>query len=120
MSNWTCYDAGAVTHHSIAVPAFFAAPARDLVAALDVRAGDTVLDVGSGSGVAALNALEAAGVSGKVVAVDPSPAMLHSARENGIRLVVSGRIPGLPFAEGRFDRAMASFVVSHVKPIQEA
>jgi len=120
MSDWRSYDSGAATHNSLAVPAFFAAPARDLVAALDVKAGDWVLDVGSGSGAAAMAALEATSGSARVVSLDPSPNMLCTARQNGVAIVVAGKAPGLPFADGCFDRAMASFVVSHVGPLQEA
>jgi SAM-dependent methyltransferase len=98
----------------------FAAPARDLVDALELRPGESVLDVGAGSGAAAVAALKATDHRAAVVAIDPSPAMLRSARENGISRVVVGTLPGLPFAEGQFDRAMASFVVSHVGPLPDA
>ncbi len=120
MSDWTSYDSSAGTHNSLAVPAFFAAPARDLAAALELRADEWVLDVGSGSGAAAMAALAATGGSARVVSLDPAPRMLRSARDNGISMVVAGKIPGLPFADGRFDGAMASFVVSHIVPLQEA
>src|SRR5438067_1108262 len=120
MPDWTSYDSGANIHNRIAVPAFFAAPARDLVAALELRPGESVLDVGSGSGAAAVAALEVTGHGAWVVSLDPSPAMLRMARENGVSMVVAGGLPGLPFSEGSFDRAMASFVLSHVGPLQDA
>src|SRR5437870_1955639 len=96
MSDWTSYDSGAAIHNRVAVPKFFAAPARDLAAALEVRAGQWILDVGSGSGAAALAALATTGREAWVVSIDPSPAMLRSARENGVSLVVAGGVPGLP------------------------
>jgi hypothetical protein len=38
---------------SLAVPAQFAKPARDLITLVELRAGALVLDVGSGTGAAA-------------------------------------------------------------------
>jgi len=120
MPDWTCYDSGAFTHNSLAGPAIFAAPARDLVAALALQPGQFVLDVGSGAGAAAAAALQATRGEAVVVSLDPSPAMLRSARENGVSRVVAGALPNLPFGAGRFDSAMASFVLSHVAALQDA
>jgi ubiquinone/menaquinone biosynthesis C-methylase UbiE len=52
-----------------------------LVELAQVRAGARVLDIATGSGEPALTAARAIGPSGKVVAVDMSPAMLAIARE---------------------------------------
>src|SRR5271165_6032029 len=52
-----------------------------LVALANVRAGNRVLDIATGSGEPALTAARAVGQSGHVVAVDMSPAMLAIARE---------------------------------------
>lgn len=52
-----------------------------LVELAQVRAGARVLDIATGSGEPALTAARAVGTSGKVVAVDMSPAMLAIARE---------------------------------------
>ncbi len=52
-----------------------------LVALANVRAGNRVLDIATGSGEPALTAARAVGQSGKVVAVDMSPGMLAIARE---------------------------------------
>src|SRR5579863_6414166 len=52
-----------------------------LVALANVRSGDRVLDIATGSGEPALTAARAVGPSGRVVAVDMSPAMLAVARE---------------------------------------
>jgi enediyne biosynthesis protein CalE5 len=52
-----------------------------LVELANVRAGARVLDIATGSGEPALTAARAVGQSGRVVAVDMSPAMLAIARE---------------------------------------
>src|ERR1700689_2946333 len=52
-----------------------------LVELANVRAGDRVLDIATGSGEPALTAARAVGQAGRVVAVDMSPAMLAIARE---------------------------------------
>src|SRR5215469_10483976 len=44
------------SYERLSVPLQFAAPARDLVAALDVSTGDRVLDVGTGTGAALIQA----------------------------------------------------------------
>src|SRR5271156_5577747 len=52
-----------------------------LVELANVRAGDRVLDIATGSGEPALTAAHAVGQSGRGVAVDMSPGMLAIARE---------------------------------------
>src|SRR6185295_11910037 len=57
-----------------------------------VAAGDRVLDVGTGGGVVALAAADAAGPSGRVVGVDISEAMLARARERAAARGLAERI----------------------------
>ena len=116
--DWQSYDAAAGTHDSLAVPSIFTPPARDLVASLHLAADCTVLDVGSGSGIAARLAKESSDRR-SVVALDPSLEMLRVARGYGLS-VIAGQVPGLPFPTETFDCVMASFVLSHVKSYSEA
>jgi len=55
----------------------------------EVRVGDRVLDMGTGSGV---NAIMAASVSSGVVAVDVNPSAVECARSNALRNGVAERI----------------------------
>jgi ubiquinone/menaquinone biosynthesis C-methylase UbiE len=112
--NWTSYDSAAECHDRLAAPSFFEQPARDLVARIDVRSAVRILDVGTGSGLAALLAAKVAEPHSTVVGIDPSLEMLRIGRSHGLRFVVAGVAPGLPFADRVFDRVLASFVLSHV------
>ncbi len=112
--DWQSYDAAASAHDRLRVPLFFVKPARDLVARMDFGSARTALDVGTGSGVVAR---EAAGPA--MVVVDPSFEMTRIARRNGLERAAVARAPGLPFADGVFDRVTAGFVLSHVPSYEE-
>jgi ubiquinone/menaquinone biosynthesis C-methylase UbiE len=77
-----------------------------VIAAAQVAPGDRVLDVSTGTGEAALVALQAVGASGLVIGVDIAPAMLARARE---RLTDPSFCPvgadgqALPFRDASFD-----------------
>lgn len=114
-ADWTSYDSAASAHDRLRVPAMFAAPARDLAGRMELRTAQSVLDVGTGSGVVA----GAAAGCPMVVGVDPSFKMARIARQNGVTLTAVAGAPGLPFADNVFDRVTAGFVVSHV-PSYEA
>lgn len=89
-----------------------------VVAALLVRArpqpGERVLDLGTGTGAAALEAAARVGPSGHVVGVDPSPQMRALAwqyvRTRGLHNVAieDGRAEAIPGANGVFDLVLAS------------
>jgi ubiquinone/menaquinone biosynthesis C-methylase UbiE len=112
--HWTSYDSAAESHDRLAGPSFFEQPARDLVARIDATSAARILDVGTGSGLAALLAATVADSHALVVGIDPSLEMLRIARRRGLRQVVSGAVPGLPFADRVFDRVLGSFVLNHV------
>jgi len=108
------YDSVAIAYDRLAVPPVFAPPARQLVRAIRLKPGNRLLDVGSGTGAAALAALETVGPQGLVVALDPSLEMLRVAQKKGLPRLVVGKIPGLPFTNDVFNGVTANFVLSHV------
>lgn len=114
------YDTVAATYDRLAVPHVFTQPAKDLVAMLKLRPGARVLDVGSGTGVAAFLALQSAGPGAAVVALDASPGMLRLARVKGLTRLVVGAVPGLPLPDAVFDGVLANFVLSHIPSYQTA
>jgi SAM-dependent methyltransferase len=89
------------------------------------RAGDTVLDIGAGSGLDTFLAARAVGSTGHVIAVDMTPAMLERGRENvaltGLRQVEyrEGFAEALP-AEGASVDLVISNGVINLAPDKDA
>jgi ubiquinone/menaquinone biosynthesis C-methylase UbiE len=116
VGDWISYDSAAEAHERLRVPLLFAGPARDLLERMELGTAGSLLDVGTGSGVVA----RAASACPVVVGVDPSLGMVRVARQSGLDRVAVASAPGLPFADGSFDRVSAGFVLSHVGPYEEA
>jgi ubiquinone/menaquinone biosynthesis C-methylase UbiE len=108
--DWRSYDDVADVYDRVRTE-FHALPAADLVALIAPPAGGRVLDVGTGTGAAAMAASEAVGPEGLVVGLDPSLEMLRRARERGVECLVAGEALDLPFAAASFDAVVAAFVI---------
>jgi SAM-dependent methyltransferase len=67
---------------------------------LELKAGETVLDLGSGGGIDVFLAAKSVGPSGHVIGVDMTPAMLERARRNAEK----GGYANVEFREGRLER----------------
>ncbi|WP_306363524.1 methyltransferase domain-containing protein [Nocardia sp. CC227C] len=88
-------------------------------AALEIAAGDRVLDIGSGTGSEVLAMARLAGAGGAAVGVDPNPGMLTEARARaaaaGIAAeFVEGSVYGLPFPDDSFDAVRCERVYQHL------
>jgi SAM-dependent methyltransferase len=90
------------------------------LALLDLREGETVVDLGSGGGIDCLLAAKQVGPSGRVIGVDMTPEMLARARRNAaaggydnveFRL---GEIEHLPVADDSVDVVISNCVVNLV------
>lgn len=98
---------------SFAPTAMFTTPvAAKLARFAGVRAGERVLDVGTGTGVVAITA---ARLGARVEALDLTPELLVQARENahiaGCEQIVwtEGDAEQLPYADGSFDLVLSQF-----------
>ena len=100
MNDWRSYDLTAATYERVHAPRF-AEPARDLAALAGVTAGARVLDVGTGTGVAAAIAAE---LGARALGVDRSTGMLEAARRAHPEIpFLAAEAIDLPFADGTFD-----------------
>jgi SAM-dependent methyltransferase len=91
---------------------FTTAPAAHLVRFAGIRSGESVLDVGTGTGVVAVTAARA---GARVRALDLTPDLLAQARENGQIAGhpeiewLEGDIENLPYPDGSFDVVVSQF-----------
>ena len=110
--DWRSYDEVADAYDRVRAP-LHDAPARDLVAAVELPAGGRLLDVGTGTGVAAM-AVE----GGLAVGVDVSAGMARIAREKGLERIALAAAIDLPFRNETFDAVVSAFVL-HLVPKYE-
>ncbi len=73
---------------------------RRLVAATDLRAGETALDVATGTGAVARDLARRVGPLGRVVGVDISPGMLARARSRVTSRAGGSRVGGIDYLTG--------------------
>jgi ubiquinone/menaquinone biosynthesis C-methylase UbiE len=120
MDDWRRYDDVAETYERIHAPRQ-AEIARDLVAFAQLSPGGRVLDVGTGTGVAAEAVAAGAGPEAAPVGVDVSLGMLETAKRArpALRLVAGSAID-LPFRDRTFDGVLGNFVLSHFTKYETA
>jgi SAM-dependent methyltransferase len=99
---------------------------RTVLAALGLRAGERVLDIGVGPGYLACGMAAAVGAGGLVHGIDVSPSMLEIARRRscgpGAAPVELGaaEATSLPFPDASFDAAVSTQVYEYVADMEAA
>src|SRR5690349_8438760 len=78
-----------------------------------IAAGETVLDVGCGTGTLTLLAKSHVGNQGKVYGIDAAPEMIDAARQKAVQQksevnFQTAVIEALPFPDGMFDAVLSS------------
>jgi arsenite methyltransferase len=87
-------------------------------AVADLRAGDVVLDLGSGGGIDVLLSARRVGPTGKAYGVDFTPEMLELARRNAIEAgatnveFLEGRIEAVPLPAASIDVVVSNCVIN--------
>jgi len=84
-----------------------------------IKPGDSVLDVGCGTGEITLRAKMRAGNNGQVFGIDPAPEMITGARNKAARKRLDidfrvGVIESLPFADASMDVVTSSLMMHHL------
>ena len=90
------------------------------IPALDLKPGETLLDLGSGAGIDCFLALRQVGPTGRVIGVDMTPAMLEKARAHAARIGATnvefreGRLEALPVEDASVDAVTSNCVINLV------
>jgi ubiquinone/menaquinone biosynthesis C-methylase UbiE len=90
-----------------------------VVALAELQPGESVLDVGGGTGSLAIVAKERVGAAGRVCGIDPSTSLLASARRKAARRNLAidlqrGVIERLPFPDQSFDAVLSTIMMHHL------
>src|SRR5262249_42900314 len=93
---------------------------RRVLARAGLRAGMTMLDVATGTGLVARAAAQILGDPRAVVGLDPSAGMLRVARGHGAGLLVQGQVEELPFERASFDLLAIGYALRHAADLDVA
>lgn len=84
-----------------------------------LKPGESVLDIGCGTGTLAIAAKRRVGSAGRVYGLDASPEMIarasKKAKKAGVEILFkNGIVEALPFPDGQFDVVMSTVMLHHL------
>jgi ubiquinone/menaquinone biosynthesis C-methylase UbiE len=84
-----------------------------------LKSGESVLDVGCGTGTLAIAAKRRVGPTGSVYGIDASPEMIARARKKAAKAAVevtfeNAAVQKLPFPDARFDAVLSTTMLHHL------
>ena len=85
-----------------------------------LKAGMRIVDVGTGTGLVAREAVRITGDASLVTGVDPSPGMLGQARLPEGATLVEGRAEAIPFPDASFDFLSMGYALRHISDLSVA
>ena len=85
----------------------------------NLSAGAHVLDVGTGTGLVAREALSIVGPTGSVVGVDPSPGMMGQAHLEGVQML-TGFAEAIPRPDNSADFLSMGYALRHISDVRPA
>ncbi len=85
-----------------------------------LKAGHKVLDVGTGTGLVATEALALVGEAGLITGVDPSPGMLAAATLPKEVKMLQGRAEEIPVADNDYDFPSMGYALRHISDLDAA
>ena len=91
---------------------------RQALARAGLTEGMRVLDVGTGTGLTALEAARIAGSGERVLGIDPSVGMLNHARLPPGMRVIEGRAEALPVDDASCDLVSMGYALRHVSDLR--
>ncbi len=85
----------------------------------NIKPGDSVLEIGCGTGTLTLEAKRKSGPSGKVCGIDIIPGMVERSQQKATQANLDvafqlGSIDNIPFPDNQFDVVMCSFMIFHM------
>ncbi len=115
------FDATAVDYDRVeSLMAFGSGPwyRRQALVRAGLVAGMRVLDVGTGTGLTAIEAARISGDGANVTGVDPSSGMLANAHLPAGMRAIEGRAEALPAPDGSFDFVSMGYALRHVADLR--
>jgi demethylmenaquinone methyltransferase/2-methoxy-6-polyprenyl-1,4-benzoquinol methylase len=116
------FDSTAVDYDRIeGILAFGTGPwyRRQALVRAGLRTGANVLDVGTGTGLVAREALGIVGSTGSVVGVDPSPGMMGQSKLQGVEML-RGFAEAIPRPDNSADFLSMGYALRHISDVRPA